>query len=102
MKKLITPLIIIIAIAGGVYGFTRFRQQKKTIDTQASYRTQIVERGTLEAIVGATGNVRSNQSATLVWKASGTVEDMYVNAGDSVTKDEILAQLLKESPSAKH
>ncbi len=99
MKKLITPLIIIIAIAGGVYGFTRFRQQKKTIDTQASYRTQIVERGTLEAIVGATGNVRSNQSATLVWKASGTVEDMYVNAGDSVTKDEILAQLLKESLS---
>lgn len=99
MKKFITPMLILIVIAAGAYGFIRFRKQKQNQAEQASYKTQVVERGTIEAIVGATGNVRSNQSAVLAWKASGTVAEVNAATGDVVAKDEVLAYLLDESLS---
>jgi len=43
--------------------------------------------------VGATGTVRANQSAQLVFQTTGIVEDVFVALGDSVARDAILATL---------
>lgn len=61
------------------------------------FQTIPVERGNLVASIGATGSVRARQSATLIWQTSGIVEDVNVEVGSSVAKDELLAGLDKAS-----
>lgn len=60
-------------------------------------QTQPAERGNLTAVVGATGTVRPNQSASLQFEASGTVEDLTVQVGDRVEVDQVLARLRQTS-----
>lgn len=55
--------------------------------------TAQINTGPLREIVGATGTVSSNQSATLNWKTSGFVGDTYVQLGDVVQAGDVLAVL---------
>ncbi|HMV94988.1 MAG TPA: efflux RND transporter periplasmic adaptor subunit [Anaerolineales bacterium] len=61
------------------------------------YQTTTVERGNLVATVGATGSVRARQSAVLIWQTTGIVKDIYMEVGNPVKRDEILASLDKNS-----
>jgi HlyD family secretion protein len=62
----------------------------------SNLQTVAAERGDLNASVGATGTVRANQTAILSWQTTGTVAEVGVAAGETVTADEELA-LLKET-----
>ena len=64
---------------------------------QSIYQTQALVRGDLTATVGATGTVRANQSADLLWQTTGTVEQVNVKVGDQVNKGDVLASLLQTS-----
>ncbi|MFN3491311.1 MAG: efflux RND transporter periplasmic adaptor subunit, partial [Anaerolineales bacterium] len=61
------------------------------------YQTNAVERGNLQAFVGATGTVRAKQSATLIWQTNGIIQSVNANIGDVVAKDFVLASLDKAS-----
>ncbi len=61
------------------------------------YETVAVERGNLQAFVGATGTVRARQSATLLWQTNGIIESVNAQIGDEVKQDDVLASLLKSS-----
>lgn len=65
----------------------------------ATMQTQVLEKGDLTAIVGATGTVRANQSASLVWQTNGRIESINVVIGDKVKTDEELATLAQSSLS---
>lgn len=62
-----------------------------------SYQTETISKGELVAIVGATGTVRANQSATLVWQTSGRIEKVDYQVGDSVAAGETMANLAMAS-----
>jgi len=64
---------------------------------QTIFQTAKVERGNLVATVGATGTVRSKQSAVLIWQTSGTVEKVNVEVGARVRREDVLASLDKQS-----
>jgi HlyD family secretion protein len=49
--------------------------------------------GTLTAVVGATGTVRANRSASMNFQTSGTVGVVHVQPGDNVGKGEVLVEL---------
>ena len=83
--------ILLIAIV-----FFAWRAQSQTANRDI-YQTAPATRGTLTAWVGATGTIRSAQSATLVWQTSGRVEMANVKIGDIVTTDNILASLAQDS-----
>ena len=55
--------------------------------------TETVKRGALSSVIGATGSVRSNQSAYLFWKVSGQVDQNLVIVGDAVTAGDTLAAI---------
>lgn len=65
----------------------------------ATMQTQVLAKGDLTAIVGATGTVRANQSATLVWQTNGRIESINAAIGDKVKTDEVLATLAQSSLS---
>ncbi len=93
MKRFLTILVIVIVIGGGIFAFSRYRAQQTRAETLANLLTEPAQTGSLTATVGATGVVRSNQSATLTWQTSGTVGEVNALAGDTVTTDQILASI---------
>ena len=93
MKRFLTILVIIIVIGGGIFAFSQYQAQQLRTETLAILQTVSAQIGSLTATVGATGVVRSNQSATLTWQTSGTVESVNVRAGDQVTTDQELTTL---------
>ncbi|WP_326826139.1 efflux RND transporter periplasmic adaptor subunit [Streptosporangium sp. NBC_01756] len=60
---------------------------------QTSARTVSATRGTVVASVSASGTVASAQERSLAFGSSGTVEKIYVKAGEKVTKGQVLARL---------
>lgn len=86
-RKITIPLGIVLVIVLA-FLLTRGRGQK-----QSTYQTQAIARGDLSAIVGATGSVRSAQSASLTWQIGGTVGNVNVKVGDQVSKNDALANL---------
>lgn len=91
-KRIVIPVTVILI---AIVLFLAFRP---AAGEQASqFQTTTIERGDLTATVGATGTVRSRQTATLVWQTTGTVEDVNVKTGDEVKAGEVLASLSKTS-----
>src|SRR3989339_705117 len=96
MKKygkliLILGIAIVLVIA---FFWLRTRGQASE---QNPFQTVKAERGSLMATIGATGTVRSNQSATLTWQTSGTVGEIQVALGEIVLKGSTLASILPDS-----
>lgn len=97
MKKLsITILIILVLAIIGFFGyrFFRARQQANTI---SSLQTVAASRGSLTATVGATGTVRADQTAKILWQTSGTVDNVYAQVGQVITSGQTLADLAQAS-----
>lgn len=93
MKRIIIIVVSVAVLAGGIMGWQAYSRDKQQQELLASLETQPLEKGTLVASIGATGQVRSNQSALLAWKTSGTVDRVAVKVGDAVTVDTELAAL---------
>ena len=91
-----TWLIIgaVIAVIALAFVFISLRNRANATST---YETVPVERGNLTSTIGATGAVRSNQSAVLVWQTTGTIETINVQPGDAVSKGDVLATLSQTS-----
>ena len=99
MRKIIIPLFILAILAvAGYFGITYYQQQQRAASI-SSYQTETISRGSLTALVGATGTVRPNQSTTIAWKTSGTVEQVNVREDTVVKVGDILATLKASSLS---
>ena len=61
------------------------------------YQTETIAKGDLVAVVGATGTVRSNQTADLSWQISGRIEKINYKVGDVVAAGETLSSLALNS-----
>jgi HlyD family secretion protein len=94
-KRNRTILIILLIAVVGISAFLYIRGANA--DPAAQYQTATIERGSLTATIGATGTVRPKQSSVLVWPAAGTVADVHVNLGDTVSAEDVLAELEKTS-----
>jgi HlyD family secretion protein len=95
-KRVIIVLILAGLLIGGYFGLKAF-QNNRAATLAGSYLTQVVERGNLTAIVGATGTVRSNQSALLAWQINGKIDEILVKLDEKVKADQVLASLAKGS-----
>ncbi|MER6951062.1 efflux RND transporter periplasmic adaptor subunit [Nonomuraea sp. NPDC000554] len=60
---------------------------------ETSVRTVTASRASVVAAVSASGAVASSRSRSLAFGTNGTVERVYVKAGDKVSKGDILARL---------
>ncbi len=97
MKRWIIVIVVLAVLVGAIVGWQTYSANRARQELVAGLQTVTAEQGTLVATIGATGRVRSNQSAQLVWKTSGTVENVNVQVGDAVTLDTELAALEQTS-----
>ncbi|RPI34676.1 MAG: efflux RND transporter periplasmic adaptor subunit [Chloroflexota bacterium] len=96
MRTIITILIVIAVIVGAYLIYTAYQNQQEQA-ALSSLQTVSATRGNLTATVGATGVVRANQSATLVWQTNGIVDRVAVSPGERVEDDQVLADLAQTS-----
>lgn len=90
-KKLLWIIGGIVVVAAIVIIVSLNNQASKK--SQNSYQTQTLSKGELVAVVGATGTVRSNQTAYLNWQTNGRIEKINYEIGESVASGETLASL---------
>lgn len=93
-NMIITAVIILFVIVAGLWWTGSRRAQATVLE---GLQTATVEKGSLVATVGATGTVRSNQSAILGWQTSGTVGGVSAEAGELVAEGDVLANLAQTS-----
>lgn len=96
IKRLITFIIVIVVVGAGLYGgniYYQRSQAQKRLATIASLQTVRVSTGTIQATVGASGSLRTNQSATISWQTNGKVQQVNVKGGSQVKANDVLAQL---------
>jgi HlyD family secretion protein len=90
----IIPVAVVAALVATVFYFRAHPVQASapTIDLTKLTTTKVVT-GSISTGIGATGTVRTNQTASLSWKISGQVAKVMVNKGDQVKAGQILAQI---------
>ena len=82
MRKIIIWIIVIVAVGvGAFFGIRRFQQSRSAPLSQ--YQTATLQKGNLTVIVGATGTVRTNQTAVIPWQTSGRIESIPGTASSS-------------------
>jgi HlyD family secretion protein len=86
----------VIAVLATIFAFVLPR---KGAAADNLYQSEAAKRGDLSALVGATGAVRSIQSATLTWQAGGIVERVNGQLGEPVREGDVLAVLAQSSLS---
>ncbi len=96
LKKNRTLWIVLLVLAVAAAAFFYLRQSN-TANAAAQWQTTKIKTDDLVATVGATGTVRSNQTAVIVWQTSGTVGEVSVKVGDQVSGGDVLAALEKTS-----
>ena len=99
MKRTILIIVAILILAAGYLGYGLISQRQAARAAQNNLQTSPLERGALVAQIGASGTVRSNQSASLDWQTSGTVATVGVSVGDPVPEGTVLASLAESSLS---
>ncbi len=101
MKKRTIWILVILAVVlvGGYFGFTRWRAAQQAAN--ALPQTTAVQRGDLQAVVGATGTVHSAQSLDMAFGTAGTVAEVLVSVGDKVTAEQPLASLQTDTLEAQ-
>lgn len=92
-KNLMIAVVALIALAATL----ALVLPNKDAAANNAYQTETAQRGSLSAMVGATGTARAIQSATLTWQTSGIVEAVNTGLSDSVREDETLAVLAQAS-----
>jgi HlyD family secretion protein len=97
MRRAVIILIVLaVLIAAGWFALGRWRAQQRAA-ALSDLQTVTLERGDLVATIGATGVVRANQTGLLAWQTTGTIDEVFVEVGQAVSTDEVLADLQESS-----
>ncbi len=97
MKKILIITSVIVAIILGAFVFINWNARQNATALLTGLETEAIRRDSLSSVVGSTGTVRSNQSADLVWKVSGQVDQILPEVGEAIAAGETLATISETS-----
>lgn len=89
MIRQLSLLVMLLAMLGGGVAWWRQEAQPKP----PSYRTTMLEKGTITVQVSATGTLQAVTSIDVGSQVSGVINQVYVSHNSVVKKGQILAQL---------
>jgi HlyD family secretion protein len=89
----IMVVVVVCAVAGGVYGIYRWVAGPNTTSAQDNIQLVQVQYGDLENTVSASGSLVFPNKEQLTFGSTGTVQEVNVAEGDSVEEGQVLAKL---------
>jgi HlyD family secretion protein len=90
MKRLLAVLIPIVVLIAGYFIWQGFKQKE---NKQSAYRMGVVDRGTVQMVVTATGTVSAVTTVDVGSQVSGTLKEIMVDYNSPVHKGQIVARL---------
>ena len=82
-RNMIIALVVVAALAvGGVFLYRFLTKQQKV---NSEIQTSPVSYGSIQSKVSGSGNAMAKESPAITLTAGGTVEEVFVTAGDTVT-----------------
>ena len=82
-RNTIITLVVLAALAvGGVFLY-RFLTKKDAVESQI--QTAVAQISSIQSTVQGSGNAKAKESAAITLTQGGTVQEVYVTAGDTVT-----------------
>jgi HlyD family secretion protein len=90
-KTLFTLIIIAVLATAGIWAYQSFFAQAE--QPQQEREEHVVSRGTLAAMVNATGTILPEKQTTLSFKTPGRVAEVPVQEGQTVREGDLLARL---------
>jgi len=97
LRRFFTIVIVLAVLIGGGYLLRNYMADRANEQMTADLQTEKVRVGSLEASIGATGTVRSNQSSLLIWQTTGIVDEVNVTLGQTVEAGDLLAAIKQSS-----
>ena len=96
-KRILIIILVVFLGVGGVYVYTTYQATQTAQAAAQSIETAVLQKGEVQVTIGATGTVRSRQTAQLSWSTAGVIESVAVKNGDVVTAGQTLASLVLTS-----
>jgi len=87
--KIITALLLLSAVMATSFACGSDSDEAATVE----YQEVVVQRGDLAIEINASGNLALSQSDELTFEIDGTVDEVLVDEGDTVTEGQVLARL---------
>ena len=88
IKSIIAAVIILAAL--GVGGFFLYRFLTAQNSAESQIQSQVAEISSIQSTVQGSGNAKAKESAAIALTQGGTVQEVFVAAGDTVTKGQPL------------
>ena len=85
---------VVVALAAG--GFLLYRFLTKQDSASSEIQTQAVQYGTIQSKVTGSGNAKAKESAAITLTAGGTVQEVFVSPGDTVTAGQPLYTIFSQ------
>ena len=82
-KNLIIAVILLAIAAVGIFFLYRFLTTQNTVESEI--QTQVASISSIQSVVSGSGNARAKESAAITLTQGGTVQEVLVAAGDTVT-----------------
>ncbi|TET23870.1 MAG: efflux RND transporter periplasmic adaptor subunit [Candidatus Aminicenantes bacterium] len=89
-KKIILGVVILVVIAGIVFGFAFFRGNK---NNRIGYKKEAIDRGNIEALVVTTGTLNPVIIVDVGSQVSGKILKLYVDFNSLVQEDQVIAEI---------
>jgi HlyD family secretion protein len=96
-KTWLVLAIVLTLLSGGGLGYRAWAASRAS--STDSVQTTEITVGSLASTLGASGNTRSGQNATITWETSGKVAQVSLKPGDAVQVNQLLAELDSSSLS---
>ena len=87
-KSIIAAVIILAAV--GVGGFFLYRFLTAQNGAESQIQSQVAEISSIQSTVQGSGNAKAKESAAITLTQGGTVQEIFVTAGDTVTQGQPL------------
>lgn len=85
---------VVVALAAG--GFLLYRFLTKQDSASSEIQTQAVQYGSIQSKVTGSGNAKAKESAAITLTAGGTVQEVFVSPGDTVTAGQPLYTIFSQ------
>ena len=94
LRKAVIAGAVVIALAAG--GFVLYRFLTKQDTAKSEIQTQTVQYGSIQSKVTGSGNAKAKESAAITLTAGGTVQEVFVSPGDTVTAGQPLYTIFSQ------